>query len=311
MKFVRGFNLVLGISLFAGILTMAVSYLLSKGNTRLSMTLCVVVSVSIFSLYYLLTSVGDLFTSSLFGMGREVDALAMEAESLEEKGVSNEKGGRYEEAIEHYKELIYSKGNRLPEKTAYKIGRLYEEKLLQLRDAIYWYRKAIALACKKGKSNENTFAKESQVALARLGNIFDNGGKSTDEDLTLIKTLIESKEFVQAHEKLKAAVQLYPGNSEVKYLFAHYYLFQNNMGMAVEYFGRTIDIDPEFLPAIYFKGGALLKMGHHLEAKETFEDYLAKAKGRTGEKARVENAIKRLKKIKTGFIKLEFDGPGR
>ena len=84
MKFDRGFNLVLGISLFAGILTMAVSYLLSKGNTRLSMTLCVVVSVSIFSLYYLLTSVGDLFTSSLFGMGREVDALAMEAESLEE-----------------------------------------------------------------------------------------------------------------------------------------------------------------------------------------------------------------------------------
>ena len=311
MSFDKTFKVTFVLCVIAGFVTMVVSFLLSKGDMQLSMTLGVVISVAIFTMYYLLSSAGDSFFSNIFGTGRHVDGAVMAAESLAEKASNNEINNRFEEAIVFHKELLYNDKNSFPEKAAYNIGRLYDDKLLKHKEAIYWYRKAIALSCRKENSKENHFALESQNALNKVAKLLNGQADTTLEDLTKIKKLIEEKKYEGAFEKLTDAQKLYPDNSEVNYLFAHYYLFQNNLGMAVEHFSRTLAIDPGHLLALYFKAGSLKKMGHLLEARDCFKEYLVLAKDHPGEKARLSTANTHLEKIEDALSTPTFDGPGR
>jgi tetratricopeptide (TPR) repeat protein len=248
-------------------------------------------------IYLVLSSAGNTFGSSLFGMGREVDTREIHAEVVLEKAENSHKAKKFEQSIKFYQEYLASGLDKKPERTAMKIAQIFEEDLGNFREARYWFRRSIALSCKEGVCGENIFARESQHALSRLDKLEETTRHSVVDNLLIIKQLIEKEDFEQAEPKLRELLKLYPKNSEIEYLFGHYYLFRQNLGMAIEHFKRALEKDENHVLAAFYIATATQDLGNLLEAREAFDAYMKIARDIPEESDRINQAVERLAQI--------------
>jgi hypothetical protein len=77
--------------------------------------------------------------------------------------------GDFDKAIEIHQMLLQHKENSKPEKTAASIARIYDSIYRNEKQASYWYRKSIALACVDGACKSNPYAGYSYKRLGQMG----------------------------------------------------------------------------------------------------------------------------------------------
>ena len=229
--------------------------------------------------------------------GKTVDQERLKADSLliDAKRAHREK--EYEKQIDYLNQLLETERDSCPERTAFTIGQTLEKHTHDHPKAIYWYRKSIAFAYKRGGVKDNVFARESQQAINSLEALERGKPGSAVEGLIEAKKLIEKKLYEQAERKLLDLERLFPNNPEINYLWGHSYLRQNNTGMGIEHFERALHKDPMHLLASYFKAKTKQESKLLYDAKEDFLKYIHRAQGDELEKERVADAKERLSQI--------------
>lgn len=249
------------------------------------------------SIYVFVANAGSGVGQALFGLGQEVDLKEITAESAFEKGVSCRKTKNFEDAIGHFQDFLFSGFDKSQERTALWIAQIYENDIKDLKEAKYWYHKSIAFSCKEGACGENVFARESHTAIAGLQNLENSLPETVVEGLKQAKNYIESKNYEEAFYRLKKLEKLHPHNADVNYLFAHYYLRINNLGMALEHFSRSLEKNSRHPLAAYYLACTRHEIGHLIQAKEELNNYIEMVKDDPNEAERIKLAHLRLSKI--------------
>lgn len=229
--------------------------------------------------------------------GKTVDQKRLKADSLliDAKKAFREK--EFEKQVDLLNQLLDTERDKCPERTAFTIGQTMENHLHDRTKAVYWYRKSIAIAYKRGGVKDNVFARESQQAINSL-EVLDRGKPSSAvEGLIEIKKLIEKKLYEEAEKKLLDLERLFPNNSEINYLWGHSYLRQNNIGMGIEHFERALHKDPTHLLASYFKARAEQDANMLYDAKQDFLKYIQQAQNDQEEEDRIADAKERISQI--------------
>ena len=291
---------VVGVSIVIGCIVWIATSFFPQENRLLPFMAGAITTVSVLFIVRLLSSAGSMLSGTLFGTGRKVDQdqiLAINAGSLQEKAREAQRKGDFTQAIEFFTELLYLEGVKAPERTAFWIAQIYDEQIKDLKQAMYWYRKTIALSCRQGESRNNLYAKESNDAIGRLEELIGSKKGTAVADLVEAKNLIESAAFDLAFDKLINLEKLYPSNAEVDYLLGHYYEKLSNFGMSAEHFQATLQKDPNHLLAAFFLARSQHRADRLLEARDSFNFYIQMAQEQPEEDVRVAEARERLKRI--------------
>ena len=236
-------------------------------------------------------------THSFFGTGGKVDQESLAVGSITDKATAAMRSGLHERAIDYHTMLVENPANTTPEKNAYMIGQIYEDHLFGLRDALYWYRRAIALAYKNGTASKGIYAKEANERIKAIEDLLEDTRTDVTDLLLIAKKSIEQKDFEQAETQLVRLEKIFPNNTEINYLFGHLFLFRSNLGMAIEHFRRSIEKDPGHLLSRYFLACALHDYERLLEAREAIDLYLEAAGDNPEEAPRIQDARERLEEI--------------
>ena len=285
---------------FVGVIITLVTSLLPSDHRYASILAGFLTAAGIVLIVYLFQSSGSFLGGSLFGTQRalEEDVIqSMQAEGMLEKAAAARRSGDLEKTLEILQQQILEPGEKVPERTAFWIAQIYEDPLGNLKEAIYWYRKTIALACRRVSAGNNFFARESQQSLDRLNFLIGSKKESVVDDLMEVKQFIETEDFDKARTRLGDLQQIYPENAEVDYLYGHYYRTQNNLGMACELFRQSLEKDPGHLLAAYYRAFMQFHQDRYLEARESYQFYLNLAAQESEEAQRIEEAKKKLEHI--------------
>ena len=284
---------------FVGLLFFSVLLLFPSVNIARAMGIGLAIWAILTSIYVFIVNAGSGVGEALFGLGQEVNVKEITAESAFEKGVNSRKSKNFEDAVNHFQDFLFSGFDKSQERTALWIAQIYENDIKDLHTAKYWYRKSIAFSCKEGTCGENIFARESHDALSGIQNLETTLPNSALEGLQQTKNFIENKNYEEAFSRLQKLGKLFPDNAEVNYLFAHYYIRLNNLGMAVEHFSRTLEKNSKHALAAYYLASTRYEIGDLIQAREELNQYIQIAEDDSVESKRIGIARRRLSKIKS------------
>lgn len=277
-------------AIFSGPITFAFFGIITSGNVVVAFPIAVFGAVA-----------GGLFAGlayKFFSAKEELDTEALKAEEYVERGKTASKYEDYSETVKFFKMALYTNKDKAPDRTAFLMAQIYENKIHNHKEATYWYRRTIGYANSLGIDPENIFAKEAAQGISRLKELHERKDIKMVDGLSRVKAHIEAEEFDQAKKTLEDLEKLHPDNAEVDYLHGHFHFRRHIYGMAVEYFNRALKNDPGHVLAAYFKGFALEQSKQLHEAQDAFIAYIDLASGDPIEAKRVEQVKQKLEKIR-------------
>lgn len=236
----------------------------------------------------------------LFGRGRLVDQKELTFESLRDLAEAQDRRGEHKEAAAHYRQMMESPQNKKAAFTAYRLAEIYAHHLGRPDDAIYWYRKAMALVRSADPDHytEHSLWPELQRGLA----LFTNAKVTDDEDfgerIASLKTMLEEKRLDEAYIQCADLLRRYPHRADAWFWAALVEVRRGLPARAIDHYYQAIERDEHHLRALFNLAMLLVKEDRLVEGRERLERYLAEAEDEPAEKDFVIAAKEKLTAVK-------------
>lgn len=213
--------------------------------------------------------VTDVVTDKLMGLKREFTPEEQARREYDELIAACDNRGDDAEAVRQRKAYLESGAAAHPNKLAFQIACLYDEKLHEPQEAVYWYRKTLSYGEEK-----NDYCNAAREALDRLL----NQGDVSEEDFqnrveALKQALTENNE--EAAEGLIADLRrLYPERDAPCLLAGVLASRREHHALAVAYYQLALERNPQNVKAAFNLAVAFGKSRQWGEARAAWRDFL-------------------------------------
>lgn len=236
----------------------------------------------------------------LFGRQRPVDQKELSFESLRDLAEARDRRGEYKEASALYRQMMDNPLNQNTAYTAYRLAEIYAHHLGRPDDAMYWYRKAMALI---RSANPEHFTEHSLWPELQRGLDLFTDAKVTDDNdfqqrIATMQTALEEKRLDEAHAQSADLLRRYPHHADAWFWAALVEVRRGLPARAIDHYYQAIEHDAHHLRALFNLAMLLVKEDRLVEARERLERYLAEATGQPAEADYVQTATEKLAAVK-------------
>jgi len=225
--------------------------------------------IGIYAIRWTMDTFSSGFANSLFGFGRRVNPESLELMQLQRNIERTEGDYDFRGAVQARKDLLNS--GLVPDtaRLAFEIARIYEEKLSEPVDALYWYRKTLSLGGKDGG-----FANAAEEGIERLKQSTSTSDEDRQKREEAIRQLIEENELEQAEGHCEELRRLYPKNG------AHFFFLgimasrRENYARAASFYEQALALNPGDEKSAFNRAVALGKAEYDIEARDAWRFYL-------------------------------------
>lgn len=211
----------------------------------------------------------DAFSDKLMGLKREFTPEEQTRIDYDELISACDNSGDFVDAVRQRKAYLENGAAKHPNKLAFQIACLYDEKLNEPREAIYWYRKTLSYGEEK-----NDYRNAAQEALDRLLEKCDTSEKDFQERSAALKQALTDGREEVADEMIAELRRLYP-ERDAPYLLAGVLASRReHHSLAVSYYQQALERNPQNAKAAFNLAVAFGKSRQWDAARAAWQDFL-------------------------------------
>ncbi len=234
--------------------------------------------------------------NALFGIGRPVDQEELNFDALGDLAEGKYRRAEYTNAAELYRRLVDDPLNKNAEYSAFRLAEIYAHQLARPDDALYWYRKAMAII--RNKDQDHFTENALWPDLLRGLSLFDAAKATDDADFQVLlvdlQTAIQDKRIEDAAAISADLLRRYPANADSWFWAALVEVRRGLPARAIDHYYQAVARDPNHRRAQYNLAMLLCQQERFVEAREMLQTYLAAARDDPREAEYVAEAERKL-----------------
>jgi tetratricopeptide (TPR) repeat protein len=242
------------------------------------------------ALFHFLHKGSDGFANFLSGAGREQSADDRDRDVWSDQVAGAETRGDYATAVNQRRELLASGLAANPGAEAFRIARLYEDKLERAADALYWYRKTLSLSDEDGP-----YRNEAEASIIRLADAVRVSDHDFAARSAVLEEAVKAEQWQEVEDLAAVMKRLYPRETLPHFTLAISASRRDMHDLAAARYEGVLALDPDHERATFNLALAWQKAGRYPEAVVGWEDYLARfGKSENDHTKNAERALEEL-----------------